>query len=87
MIYSEKYGCYGIFRAWRKHPKTGQILWARNYVFTFRNLKRQRVRAIFKSNLPNLFRYIINSFALDVKGDVFIKHSHGKRTQKLNNFA
>lgn len=21
----------GIFRPWRKHPKTGQILWAKNY--------------------------------------------------------
>lgn len=29
--WSEYHQCYGIFRAWRKHPKTQQILWARNY--------------------------------------------------------
>ncbi|WP_433921655.1 hypothetical protein [Paenibacillus taichungensis] len=31
IIYSEKYQCHGIFRAWRRHPKTNQILWAKNY--------------------------------------------------------
>jgi|GEM_PF-1819338 len=31
LIWSEHYQCYGIFRAWRKHPKTQQILWAKNY--------------------------------------------------------
>ncbi|MBU8757316.1 hypothetical protein KM927_28000 [Priestia megaterium] len=30
-IWSEKHQCYGIFRAWRKHPKSGYVLWARNY--------------------------------------------------------
>jgi hypothetical protein len=31
MKWSEKHQSYGIFRPWRKHPKTGKILWARNY--------------------------------------------------------
>lgn len=26
-----KEGRNGIFRPWRKHPKTGQILWAKHY--------------------------------------------------------
>lgn len=29
--WSEYYQSYGIFRAWRKHPKTQQVLWAKNY--------------------------------------------------------
>jgi hypothetical protein len=31
VIWSEKYQAWGIFRAWRRHPKTQQKLWARNY--------------------------------------------------------
>ena len=29
--WSEYHQSYGIFRAWRRHPKTQQVLWARNY--------------------------------------------------------
>ncbi|GEC92458.1 hypothetical protein [Brevibacillus brevis] len=29
--WSEYHQSYGIFRAWRKHPKSQQILWARAY--------------------------------------------------------
>jgi hypothetical protein len=31
LVWNERAGCYGIWRAWRKHPKSQQILWARNY--------------------------------------------------------
>jgi hypothetical protein len=24
---------YYIFRAWRRHPKTGEVMWARDYGF------------------------------------------------------
>lgn len=30
-VWSEYHQCYGIFRTWRKHPKTNAILYARNY--------------------------------------------------------
>lgn len=29
--WSEKYQCYGVFRPYRKDPRTQQILWAKNY--------------------------------------------------------
>lgn len=31
LYYSEKYGCYGVFRPWRTNPKTQQKMWAKNY--------------------------------------------------------
>lgn len=31
LVWSEYHQSYGIFRAWRKHPKSQQILWAKNY--------------------------------------------------------
>lgn len=31
VVWNERAGCFGIWRAWRKHPKSQQILWARNY--------------------------------------------------------
>lgn len=31
LIWSEYHQSYGIFRAWRKHPKSQQVLWARTY--------------------------------------------------------
>lgn len=31
--WSERHQAWGIFRPWRKHHKTQQILWARNYGF------------------------------------------------------
>lgn len=29
--WSEYHQAFGIFRPWRRHPKTQQILWAKNY--------------------------------------------------------
>lgn len=29
--WSEYHQSFGIFRPWRKHPKSQQILWAKNY--------------------------------------------------------
>lgn len=31
LVWSERYQCFGVFRAWRRHPKTQQIMWARTY--------------------------------------------------------
>lgn len=31
LVWSEKHQSMGIFRAWRKDPRTQQILWAKTY--------------------------------------------------------
>lgn len=31
LYYSEKHGCYGVFRPWRINPKTQQKMWAKTY--------------------------------------------------------
>ena len=31
LVWNEREKCYGVWRSWRKHPKTQQILWAKNY--------------------------------------------------------
>jgi len=31
LVYSEKFGCYGVFRAWRIDPRTQQKIYAKTY--------------------------------------------------------
>lgn len=31
LVWNERTGSYGIWRTWRKHPKSQKIMWARNY--------------------------------------------------------
>lgn len=31
LVWNERKECYGICKLWQKHPKTKQILWAKNY--------------------------------------------------------
>lgn len=31
VVWNDRLCCFGIWRAWRKHPETQQVLWAKNY--------------------------------------------------------
>jgi hypothetical protein len=31
LVWNEKKQCWGIFRTWRRHPKTNEIMYAKDY--------------------------------------------------------